>query len=295
MRITLRQLEVFAAVVDAGSTSAAGERVSLSQSAASAALIDLESALDVALFDRIGARLMINDVGRAVLAQARGVIDGAAAIERDFRHHAGAAPPVQLRVGASTTIGNYLLPNMVASWKKAYPNSNVDIQIGNTADIADAVARLEVDFAFIEGACYLSEVISEPWRNDELVIVASPDHPDILNGLPLDVDTLRQQSWLLREPGSGTREAAEQALLPHLLYLNEGMRFGGTEAIKAAVASGIGFSCLSETAVQDFILLKRLVRVQTSLPVLSRGLSIARHRAKQLSFHTRAFIDHCLA
>src|SRR5277367_4135508 len=113
MRITIRQLAIFVAVAEAGSTTAAGQRVALSQSATSAALNELESVLDARLFDRVGTRLVLNDTGRALLPQARAVLDGATAIEREFGlgaadGEAGAGAP--LRVGASTTIGNYLLP-----------------------------------------------------------------------------------------------------------------------------------------------------------------------------------------
>src|ERR1700748_2212745 len=107
MRITLRQLAVFAAVADAGSTAAAGRRVALSQSATSAALNELEAVLEARLFDRIGTRLVLNDTGRGLLPQARAVLDGADGIEREFGIAGAsneAAAPSLLRVGASTTI-----------------------------------------------------------------------------------------------------------------------------------------------------------------------------------------------
>src|SRR6201994_2794866 len=120
MRITLRQLSIFAAVADAGSTAAAAGRLALSQSATSAALNELEAVLEARLFDRVGTRLVLNDTGRGLLPQARAVPAGAAGIERDFGaaagEHAGLA---SLRVGASTTIGNYLLPTLVADWQRA--------------------------------------------------------------------------------------------------------------------------------------------------------------------------------
>src|SRR3954470_18270097 len=117
MRITLRQLSIFKAVADAGTTAAAALQVALSQSATSAALNELESVLGARLFDRIGTRLVLNDTGRGLLPQARAVLDGAAGIERDFGiavDARDAAAPSLLRVGASTTIGNYLLPTLIA-------------------------------------------------------------------------------------------------------------------------------------------------------------------------------------
>lgn len=290
MKLTLRQLAVFTAVADTGSTTAAGERIALSQSATSAALNELEAGLEVRLFDRVGTRLVLNDTGRAVLERARAVIDGAADIEREFR---GGAALVPLRVGASTTIGNYLLPSLIASYLARHPGARIDVRVENTAHIAAAVARLELDLAFVEGACSEAELVLQPWREDELVVVAAPGHPALGASTRLGVAALRAQDWLLREPGSGTREAVEQALLPHLKQLREGLRFGGTEAIKLAAAEGLGFSCLSLDTVRDWIGQGRLARVDTTLPRLLRPLWLLRHRGKALSGGARRFIEHC--
>ena len=298
MRITLRQLAIFTAVADAGSTTAAAGRVALSQSATSAALNELEAVLEARLFDRVGTRLVLNDTGRGLLPQARAVIDGAAGIEREFG--LGAAPgdhgaPSLLRVGASTTIGNYLLPTIVAAWCRARPEAHVDVQIANTGAIAAAVARLDVDVGLIEGPSHEPEVIAQPWREEELAIVCAPSHPLLRGDMTrrLNVAALRQAPWLLREPGSGTREAVEQALQPHLHQLVEGMHFGGTEAIKQAAVQGLGFTCLSLFAVQDLIALGRLVRVQTTLPRLARRFYLVHHRRKQFSPSLARFMAFC--
>jgi len=292
MKLTLRQLIVFAAVADTGSTIAAGERIALSQSATSAALNELEASLETRLFDRIGSRLVLNDVGRAVLSRARAVIDGASDIEREF---GGGTAVTPLRVGASTTIGNYLLPTLIASYLAQHPEAQVDVRVENTASIAGAVARLELDLAFIEGPCHEPAVLSQVWRDDELVVVASPAHPALGShtDAKLGVALLRSVPWLLREPGSGTREAVEQALLPHLKHLHEGLRFGGTEAIKLAVANGLGFSCLSAASVEDWIQHGRLTRVQTTLPRMVRPLWLVQHRSKKLSASASKFVHHC--
>ena len=298
MRITLRQLAIFAAVADAGSTAAAAGRVALSQSATSAALNELESVLEAKLFDRVGTRLVLNDTGRGLLPQARAVLDGAAGIERDFgiagASHEMAAPSL-LRVGASTTIGNYLLPTLIAQWRRAQPGAHVDVAIANTSAVAAAVARMEVDIGLIEGPCHEPEVAAQAWREEELAIVCAPSHP-LLGGGPgkrVKLAALRQADWLLREPGSGTREAVEQALQPHLHQLREGLRFGGTEAIKQAAVEGLGVTCLSVFAVQDLIALGRLVRVDTTLPRLVRRLWLIHHRRKQFSRSLAAFVDFC--
>ena len=181
MRLTLRQLLIFTAIADAGSTTAAGARLALSQSATSGALNELENLLGAQLFDRVGKRLLLNDNGRSLLPQSRALLDSAQDIEAQFGLGSAAAGQeamaTRLRIGASTTIGNYLLPQLVASYLRDWPAAGVDVQIGNTRDVAGSVARLEVDLGLIEGACREADVRVVPWREDDLVIVCAPTHP----------------------------------------------------------------------------------------------------------------------
>lgn len=299
MRLTLRQLLIFTAVADTGSTTAAGERVALSQSATSGALNELESLLGAQLFDRIGKRLLLNDNGRALLPQARSLLDGAQEIESQFglgSTGAATAPLVtRLRVGASTTIGNYVLPALIAGYSRTWPGAAVDVVIGNTRDIAAAVTRLEVNIGLIEGPCHEAELRVTPWLQDELVIVAAPTHALVQEGVQARVPlkALRQARWLLREPGSGTREAVEHVLLPHLHHLDGDMQPGSTEAIKQATAEGLGLACLSLCAVQDLVTLGRLVVLRTTLPRLTRRFYLVHHQKKRLSGNLQRLVAHC--
>lgn len=308
MHLTLRQLQIFTAVAATGSTAAAGLQIALSQSATSAALNELENFLDAQLFDRIGKRLVLNDTGRALLPQARALLDSAADIEAQFgigsaaggaRHqHPHAHLATRLRVGASTTIGNYLLPALVASHLRATPGAAIDATIGNTGDIVGAVVRLEVDVGLIEGPCHEHEVRAWPWLEDELVIVCAPTHALMQqdsSGARVGVVALRRQRWLVREPGSGTRETVEHALLPHLHQWDCPMQLGSTEAIKQAAAQGLGLACLSLSAVQDLLTLQRLRVLSTTLPRLTRRFYLIHHRQKQISPSLQRFIAHCEA
>ena len=294
MRLTLRQLLIFTAVADTGSTTAAGLRVALSQSATSGALNELEGLLGAQLFDRIGKRLLLNDNGRALLPQARAVLDGAQEIEQQFGQ-ATAGVATRLRIGASTTIGNYLLPSLVAGYLRTWPGTAIDVVIGNTREVATAVTRLEVDLGLIEGPCHESELRVVPWLEDELAIVASPSHALAAGDAPARVPlkALRQARWLLREEGSGTREAVEQALLPHLHHLQVDLQPGSTEAIKQAAAEGLGLACLSLCAVQDLVTLGRLVVLHTTLPRLTRRFYRVHHQKKRFSANLQRFVAHC--
>ncbi len=287
LRLSLRQLEVFVATALGGSTRAGADRVARSQSAASSALADLEDALGAQLFDRVGRRLVLNENGRALLPRAQSVLDQSAEVQALFIGAHGAP----LRVAASFTIGEYLLPDRISRWTALHPQSKVRLQIANTSEVIAAVAGFAVDVGFIEGPQTHPDLVLLPWLNDELVIVAAPGHP-----LAAGKATLRQlaaATWVLREPGSGTRQASDAWLLQHLEQVQVGFELGSSEAIKGVVASGLGLGCLSRFAVRQSLADHRLVELHTALPKAVRKLAIVMHRDKQPGRATADFLEHC--
>jgi DNA-binding transcriptional LysR family regulator len=286
MRLTLRQLDVMVAIARSGSTTEAGRQLSLSQSAVSAALAELESQLGAKVFDRVGKRVVLNDCGRLLLPRALGVLDQMREIEHLFDDGAGA-----LRVGASTTVGNYMMPSVLAAFQRRWPLARVELEVGNTREVVDAVEQYRVDIGFIEGPCHHPDLEVHAWMDDELCIVASPTHALARDGAP--VAGLAAARWILREPGSGTRETVESLLQPHLPTFGSTMHLGDSEAIKRAVAEGMGISCLSLRVVQDWLDNGRLVRVDAALPRLQRTLFRIQPRRKVLSLPLQRFVEHC--
>jgi DNA-binding transcriptional LysR family regulator len=285
--LTLRQLGVFVAVARAGSTRAAADRVARSQSAASSALAELEATLGVKLFDRVGRRLQLNAQGRALLPRAVNLLEQAAEIGQLF----GVADQGALRVAASFTVGEYLLPPLIAGWKRAHPGTRLRLDIANTRAVLDAVAALEVDVGFIEGARTHPDLDVAHWRDDELVVVAAAGHP--MAGRRVDRAWLRAAPWILREPGSGTREAADRWLVPGLGRLRIEMELGSNEAVKRAVAAGQGVGLLSVHAVEEAVAAGVLTRLQTPLPRMHRSLAIVTHRERQPGRALAGFLAHC--
>jgi DNA-binding transcriptional LysR family regulator len=294
MHLTLRQLEIFRAVALSGSTTAAARVVHLSQSATSAALSELERILTAQLFDRVGKRLLLNDNGRALLPTALAVLDSARHLEAAFTS-AEHLFFVDLRLFASTTIGNYVLPPLLARFRANTPTAQIELNIGNTRNVVTAVHEFATDLGFIEGPCHASDVVIVPWLEDELVIVASPSHPmaKAAKRSKLSAKQLGQALWLLREPGSGTREAVEHALLPHLPSMQSALTLGSSEAIKNSAAEGLGICCLSRCVVQDYLANNRLNVLPTRLPRLTRRFAIVHHERKVLSNSLRRFIGYC--
>jgi DNA-binding transcriptional LysR family regulator len=284
-RVTLRQWAVFAAIAQCETTTAAGSQLGLSQSAVSAALAELESTLGHPLFDRHARRLHLNALGRQLLPQAQALLDHADALE-----HATVQPNVRLKLAASSTIGNYVLPALLASFRQQIaPDSQLDVLIGNTQDVVDAVQRFEVDIGLIEGTCRGEALEIETWIDDEMVIVAAPDHP-LARG-PASRAALREAGWLMREPGSGTRELIDSRIASVIGPLHVALELGHSEAIQRTVAAGYGISCLSRHVVADALRDGRLVEVQSDLPRIARPLLIVRHRDKHPTHGLTQFID----
>jgi len=294
VRLTLRQLQIYGAIASSGSTTAAAKSVALSQSATSAALNELERTLDARLFDRVGKRLILNDTGRSLLPAALAVLDGAKSIE-ETRSFGDQAFPMDLRLFASTTIGNYILPRMLARFGRQFPIARLQLSIGNTFDVIGAVQEFAADLGFIEGPCHASDMRVIPLWEDELVIVAAPKHPlaHAATRQRLTAEILSHAQWLLREPGSGTREAVEHALLPHLRRIRSNMTLGSSEAIKYCAAAGLGLSCLSRHVVQDLVAAKRLTVLATQLPRLTRRFALIYPETKVLSSSLRRFVAYC--
>ncbi len=296
MHLTLRQLQIFVAIAQSGSTTAAGEQIALSQSAISASIAELERILNVRLFDRVGKRLMLNDHGRAMLPQAMSQLNSAENLEQSFLSTA----PSLLVIGASLTIGNYLLPRLLANYWRSQgiilgdDNPPLQVIVANTADIAAKVANFEVDIGLVEGPCHRPDIAITPWLQDELVLVASPDHQIVREyaGNLIPPARLAKTNWLLREQGSGTREALEYALLPHLPQLKSSLEFNDHEAIKQCAVHGLGIACLSRLVVADMLETGQLVELKTMFGRLTRRFSLLIHHQKQITQGMQRFISY---
>ena len=286
MHITLRQLAVFAEVLKSGSTTQASQMLALSQSAVSAALTDLEGQLGVQLFDRVGKRLVVNEHGRLLYPRALALLEQATEIEQLFREDNGA-----IRVYASSTVGNYILPEIIARYRRDFPALPLEMSVGNSQDVINAVADFRVDIGLIEGPCHTAEIVSEPWLEDELVVFASPTSP-LLQG-KVTLERLASAPWILRERGSGTRELVDYLLLSHLPQFHLGMELGNSEAIKHAVRHGLGISCLSRRVIAEQLESGTLREIAIPLPRLVRTLWRIHHRQKHLSSALKRFLRYC--
>lgn len=291
LRFSLKQLEVFAAIARGGSARAAAAQLARSQSSASAALAELEGALGVHLFDRVAQRLVPNENARALLPGALSLLDQALELQTLFdREH-----PAPLRVTASLTIGEYVLPQLVASWQQTHPRNPIQLAIENTSRVIDAVLGQRADVGFIEGPQTHPGLVLRPWLTDELVVIAAPGHPLARSGRRASLKQLGDAAWILREIGSGTRQASDNWLGANLGSFQVAFELGSTEAIKRLTAAGAGLACLSSNAVRRDVQTGQLVILRTPMPAARRRLSIVMRREKRLGRATQDFVQHCKA
>lgn len=247
MKYSFRQLEVFLAAAHFQNITRAAESLAMSQSAASSALKELESQFDIQLFDRVGKRLQLNELGRLYRPKAEALLAQARELEQAFSKHSEVGA---LKVGATLTIGNYLAVGVMAEYMSSPNHPIVSLEVANTSTIARRVRDFELDIGLIEGELQASELEVIPWREDRLVAFCSPDHPLAGKGELTD-DDLRAATWILREQGSGTRQSFERGMHGLLPDLNVLLELEHTEAIKRAVEANLGIGCLSEVVLAD--------------------------------------------
>jgi len=281
VRYSLRQLEVFLAIARYEHVSRAADALSMSQSAASGALKELESQFGIRLFDRIGKRVQLSEPGRQLRPEAERLLEQA----RDFEQSlSGNEARGLLRVGATLTIGNYIAVGMIADFRQAQPTTEVVLKVANTLNIAEQVAGYELDMGLIEGELQHPALEIHHWRADELVVFSHPDHPLARAGT-LDDKALTSLPWIVREPGSGTRQAFDRAMHGILSDLDIRMELQHTEAIKRAVEARLGVGCLSRICLQDAFSRGSLVPLAVPERDFRRQWYLITHRDK---YHGRA-------
>ena len=287
--MTLEQLRLFVAVAEREHVTRAAAALHRTQSAVSAAIASLEGQSGVTLFHRIGRRIALTEEGRAFLAEARAVVAQADAAERALADLAGMKRG-SLTLMASQTIASYWLPPKLVVFRATHPQVAVKALLGNTAEVAAAVADGKVEIGLVEGK--VSDPLLEQTLvgHDRLVIVANADHPWTVKP-PRPADLLKEK-WVLREKGSGTRSAFEAAIAEkgvEVAKLNISLELPSNEAVRLAVREGAGVSALSELVAEAGIKFGALAPVKFALP--DRPFHALRHRERYLSKSGAAFMQ----
>lgn len=246
LHYSLRQIEIFLAIAQHQTTAAAADQLALSQSAVSAALKALESAYGIALFDRVGKRLVLNGVGEHLRQRAEALLVHAREFEAELSGHEQIG---DLVIGASYTIANHLAVDYLAQWLSRFPDARVNIATGNSPDILNQVVDFRADIGMIENEISHPKIELIPWLDDELLVFCSPAHP-FARKRKLSESDLSAARWILREKDSGGRQRFDQAFAPLLPNLQIYLEFRHNEPIRRAVEQGLGIGCLSEKVLK---------------------------------------------
>lgn len=287
--MTLEQLRIFVAVAERQHMTRAAEMLNLAQSAASAAIASLESRYGTKLFHRVGRNIELTDPGRAFLDEARAVLARVAAAEVMLAEFGGLQRG-SLSVCASQTIAGYWLPRHLANYRRAHPAIELQLTVGNTAQVAAAVHDGTVELGLVEGAVSDPVLLSEVVARDQLVLVVAPDHA-WASRAHAELAELADIEWVLREPGSGTRSVfeGELARAGMLASLRVALALPSNEAVRAAVEAGAGATVISASVVAASLEVGLLHRVQVDLP--DRAFIVLRHRERHCSRPATAFLD----
>ena len=278
MALNLHHLRVFARVAEEGGFTRAAQALRLSQPAVSKAVRELERQTGVPLFERAGRATRLTDPGEALFARARELFAVERSAEEELRALRGLSGGV-LRVGASTTVATYLLFPYLARFREANPGVELRVASANTRAIARALLERRLDVALVEGPVRHARIEVVPWREDELVLITPPTHR-LAAKRSIELRALSGEPLIVREPGSGTRRVAERALAAHDVSPSVTLQLGSTEAIKQAVAAGLGVAFVSRFAVEEQVKLGRIAAVRVREAALRRMLTELRLRGR---------------
>jgi DNA-binding transcriptional LysR family regulator len=276
--MNLRHLSVFHGIAKAGSVNAAARLLHTSQPAVSRELRTLEERLGVLLFDRLPRGMRLTEAGKVLLDYAARIFGLDEAAERAMRELSDLEGG-ELAIGASNTIGTYLLPAFVTSFHVSYPKVSLNLEIGNTQEIVKGILDSRFALGFIEGRIRDDAMEAREFRRDRIVAVVAPQQ------------ALAESPSILREPGSGTREIVERAFARHRLALHCGLQINSSEALKRAAMAGGGVGWISELCVVEELRLGRLVELKTAGLALERPLYTLKLRGRHLSRSALAFLE----
>ncbi len=261
MALNLHLLRLFAAVAHHSSFSRAAAALHISQPAVSKGIREFESQVGARLLERGAGGVRLTEAGQRLAEQARTLFAAERAAEEELDALRGLQRGT-LAIGASTTIATYLLPPLLGAFYRDHPTIELRLTSANTQNVAELMANRDLDIALVEGPTLGFQLIAQPWLQEELVLIAAPNHRLARLRPGAVLQALQSEMLLVREPGSGTREVVSAALTAHDIRLERTIEIGSTEAIKQMVAAGFGVAIVSAAAAADQIALGRVIVVK---------------------------------
>ena len=289
MRISFKQLALFVATAQCENITQAAEKVYLSQPAASMTLHALETQLNTPLFHRQGKKLTLNSAGKKLFPKAMILLDQLKEIKNLFESEKSLSGDLNLT--ASTTIGNYLIPKLIEKFKTHFPEVNIRLNIANTKTIIQNLQNFEADIGFIEAYFPTPNLLIKPFMIDQLLLFAGATHP-LANKKAIYLQDLKNALWVIREPGSGTREITEKYFSSVLKSENIYTELNTSEAIINLVKEGSSISCLSQLALQNALSSKKISALAYKTKKITRPFYQLIHKEKHQSDLIKLFLGY---
>ena len=291
MHVTLRQLQVFSAVASHGSFTKAAKELNLTQPAVSMQVKQLEEQIQTPLFEHLGKRIFLTDAGQEVFHTAKVVLqqldDLGAVLDEMMGLERG-----RLRIAAIST-ANYFVPRLLGTFCKRHEGVNVALDVTNRTAVLNQLAENVADMAVMGTPPSDTELEAAPFMDNPVVIVAPPDHP-LAEVKDIPLKRLEEETFLIREPGSGTRNAMKRFFDEHGLKLNTGMEMSSQVAIKQSIEAGLGLGMIQKDAIEMELRLGRLVILDVADTPVQRHWYLVHRKGKRLSAAAQAFKDFVL-
>jgi LysR family transcriptional regulator, low CO2-responsive transcriptional regulator len=286
LHLTLRQLKVFESVARYLNYTRAAQELFLTQPAVSMQVKQLEQQLGVALFEQLGKRIHLTEAGREVLGYARTVTQQLDELEGVLNHIKGLSGG-KLHISVATT-ANYFIPTLLGTFSRRYPEVTISLDVTNRETLLQQLSENTVDLVIMGQPPAELDAEADAFMENPLVIVAPPDHP-LAREKKIPLARLQEETFLVREPGSGTRIAMERFFAERQMHLKTGMEVGSNEAIKQSVQAGLGLGLLSRATIEQELTLKRLVVLDVADFPIMRHWYLVHRRGKRLSDAAEAF------
>lgn len=261
-------MRVFVTVIEQKNFTRAAEILNISQPNVSLHIRNLENELGMKLIHRSPKYVKITEAGEILYRHAKKILqtyEEAIQEINDLRH----VVTGHLRIGASFTVGEYLLPRVLADYAAQFPLVDVEIIISNTEEVISSIQANELDIGLIEGEASHSELQIEAFMEDEMFVVVPPNHP-LSQGFFIAPDLMQNQTWIFREPGSGTRTFMDKLISTLHLSIKNSYVFNSNQGVLEAVKAGLGIALLSHWVVDDEITTNKV-----------KALSLKNHKIKR--------------
>ena len=286
--MNIRKLRIFYATAMCLNMTKVAKELYISQPSVSQAIREVEEEVGAVLFDRIGKKIYLTNEGEIYLNYARRIInlyeEASEKVKEISNKENG-----KIKIGASTTIGIYILPDIIREFVEIHKGIEISLTIENTSIIEKLILENKIDFGFVEGKVYSDEINKEMIWRDEIVFICR-DKDELGKKDTISAKDVEDQKLIMRERGSGTREIVEAYMRDRDIDYKIFMELGNTEAIKRSVEAGLGIGCISTLCIEDDSKKTRLKKLRLDKEKIERDLSLIIHQDKFINNNMKEFI-----